>query len=109
MKQSASPVTYIVKPPDVPMFLTSRVSNLRQLIKWSQQEHQRWLIRCAEGGYWKYLKVLNEEYSPIRFLAELHGFRRICANITKHDWDNLTGRERVFIRRAFEMRELLLG
>jgi hypothetical protein len=62
---------------------------------------------CATHGYWKTLKYLNEEYSPVRLLAEIHGFRRMCANIDQNTWNKLTGRQRVFIRRAFELRELL--
>jgi len=82
-------IQYIQQPPDVPFFLTSRASYLRNLIRWAKDEHQRWIMRCTEGGYYRYLKVLNEEYSPIRMLAEMPQFRRICANISQYEWDKL--------------------
>lgn len=100
-------IQYIQSPPDIPFFLTSRAGNLQALIQWAKDEHQRWIMRCTEDGYYRYLKVLNEEYSPIRFLAEMPQFRRICANITQHEWNKLSGRERVFLRRAYELRDIL--
>ena len=100
-------VQYIQRPPDLPPFLASRASSLRDLIQWAKSEHQRWIMRCSEHGYYRYLKVLNEEYSPMRFLAEMPEFRRICANIKEYEWNQLSGRERVFIRRAFELQGLL--
>lgn len=107
-QQSMYSIQYIQKPVDVPLFLASRSTNLQRLIQWANDEHRRWLQRCAEKGYYKYLKVLNEEYSPIRFLAEMKGFRRICANITEHEWNKLTRKERRFITSAYEMRDMLM-
>ncbi len=107
MNQSTPTVHYISPPPSVPPFLSGRVSHLRNLIRWSKDEHQRWIIRCTENGYYRYLKVLNEEYSPIRFLAEMPGFRNVCAQITQNDWNTLSGRERKYIRAAFELRDQL--
>ena len=108
MNKSTPSSQYFVQPPDVPMFLAGRPSNLRGLIQWAKDEHQRAVIISTKKGLWKTLDRLSKEYSPIRVLAEMHEFRRICANIKKSDWDALTGRERVFIRRAFELRDLLL-
>lgn len=100
---------YITPPPDLPMFLYRRYakSSLQKLIEWAKAEHQARLVFCAEHGYWREFKRLNEEYSPIRVLAEIKGFRRICANLTQEGYNQLSGRERVFIRRAYEFRELL--
>ena len=100
-------VQYIEQPPDVPIFLASRATNLQGLIQWAKSEHQRWIMRCTEHGYYRYLKVLNEEYSPIRFLAEMPGFRRICANITEYEWNKLSRSERRFVTNAFQLRDLL--
>lgn len=109
MNQSTPDVQYFVKPPSVPIFLSGRVTYLRRLMQWAKEEHSRWLQMSIRRGYFETVKYLNEEYSPVRLLAEIQGFRRICARITQRDWDNLTGRERVFIRRAFELRELLFS
>jgi hypothetical protein len=88
-------------------FFTARL--VRELIAWAKNEHRARLRWCAERGYFRELKRLNEDYSPIRVLAEIEEYRQICANISQKGWDSLTGRERVFIRRAFEMRNLLLS
>lgn len=109
MTQSASPVTYIVQPPSVPFFLITRPTHLHNLIQWAKDEHRRWLIRCADNGYFRYLKVLNEEYSPIRFLAEMHEFRRICAKITEREWNQLSRADRKFLTSAFTLRDILLS
>lgn len=109
MNQSTSPVQYIIQPPSVPDFLCHRHTNLERLIAWAKAEHQRWVIFCADRGYYRYLKVLNEEYSPVRFLAELHGFRKICAMINEREWNKLSRSDRRFIASAFELREILLS
>jgi hypothetical protein len=100
-------VQYIRQPPSVPGFLSARSVNLRNLVRWAKDEHQRWIIKCTKGGYYKYLVVLNEEYSPIRFLAEMHGFRNICSRITEYEWNNLCREDRKFITEAFKLREFL--
>jgi hypothetical protein len=107
MNQSTPTIQYLAAPPDVPAFLSGRASNLRSLIQWSKDEHQRWLIYCSNKGYFKGLKVLNEEYSPLRFLAEMPKFRSVCANISEADWNALTSRERAYIRKALQLRDQL--
>ena len=99
---------YITPPPNVPVFLyKTHPFALRHLIEWAKAEHQERLQYCAERGYYRELKRLNDDYSPIRVLAEMDGLGKICAKITQKTWDKLTFRERVFIRRAYEMRNLL--
>lgn len=111
MTQSAYTIQYIVQPESVPDFLAWRHTNIERLIRWAKEEHQRWLMFCAEKGYYRYLKVLNEEYSPIRFLAELHGFRKICAGLQSHEreWNKLSREDRKFIVSAYNLREALLS
>lgn len=98
---------YIIPPPNVPLFLFNRSSVLRKMIEWAKKEHAARIQFCADRGYYRELKRLNEDYSPKRVLAEVSGFRRICAQITDTVWNELTSRERVFIRRSFEIRRLL--
>ena len=107
MKASTIPAQYYVPPPDVPLFLSSRTSHLKELVRWAKEEHARGLAYASKKGYYKTVRYLSTEYRPIRILAEMHGFRRICARISQRDWDGLTGRERVFVRRAFELRNYL--
>lgn len=108
MNKSTPSSQYFTQPPDVPLFLCGRASNLRNLIEWATKEYQTAIVITTKRGMFKTLKHLSEEYSPIRILAEMKNFRRICANIKRDDWNELSGRERVFIRRAFEMRDALL-
>lgn len=100
---------YITPPPNVPFFLFNRAVVLKNMIEWAKKEHAARIQFCADRGYYRELKRLNEDYSPMRVLAEVNGFRRICAKITESVWNELTGRERVFIRRSFEIRQLLVG
>ena len=98
---------YITPPPNLPMFLYRRPSALKNLIYWARKEHSDRMMYCINHGYWKEFKRLNEDYSPMRVLAEMKNFRKICTTLTQGSWDQLTGRERVFIRRAFELGGLL--
>jgi hypothetical protein len=108
MKESANPASYITQPPNIPYFMFQHyASSFEKMIAWAEKEFQDRLRYCAEHGYWRTLKYLNEEYSPYRILAEVHGFRRMCAKIDQNTWNKLTGRQRVFIRKSFELRELL--
>ena len=108
MKQSANPASYVTQPPNIPYFMFKSYSSaFEQMIAWANKEFQDRIRYCAERGYWRTLKYLNEEYSPYRLLAEVHGFRRMCSKIDQNTWDKLPGRHRVFIRRAFELREIL--
>lgn len=100
---------FITPPPDIPLFVYKRsASALVELIKWANKE---WIDRvkyCAHHGYLKEHTRLTKDYSPIRILAEIPGYRKICANVSQSSWDGLNSRQRSFIRRALELRDLLL-
>lgn len=100
---------YVLQPPtDIPFFLFKRKAHAwRKIIDWAKAEFQVELRYCAERGYWRSLKWLNENSSAIRMLAELDGFRKMCANLSDDVWNQFTARERAFIRRAFELSQLL--
>lgn len=100
---------YIISPPDLPTFLyKSNASALKGLISWATKEHRKRLAYCARRGYFREWKRLHEDYSPVRVLAEMEGFHKICSLITEDVWNELSARERVFIRRAYELRGMLL-
>lgn len=99
---------YVIPPPDVPEFMyKSYSSTWIDLIQWANREYRARLHYLAKNGYVREFKVMNEEYSPIRILAELSGYRRFCSKMTQGVWDKFSGRERVFIRRAYELRDIL--
>ena len=103
---------YVIPPPDVPLYLYKNrpEMTLPQLIRWAEAEFQSRLVYLAEHGYWRELKVMNEQWSPIRILAEMRGFRRICAFLVNNadGWNRMSTVDRRFITRAFELRDLLL-
>jgi hypothetical protein len=108
IKQSANPASYLTPPPNIPYFMFKRYSNAyEKMIAWAEKEFQDRLIYCADHGYWKTLKYLNEEYSPLRILAEVHGFRHMCSMLNQAVWNKLSGRHRVFIRKSYELRDIL--
>lgn len=110
MKQSATPSQYVIQPPSFPDFLFKTwVEPYRELMNWARQEYDARLKYCADRGYFKQHAYLTKNSSPIRILAELSGYRRFCSLITERVWDQFNPRERRFIRRAYEMRDLLLS
>jgi hypothetical protein len=99
---------YITPPPDLPPFVYKRsATSLKGLISWATKEHRERLKYCAKRGYFREWTRLHNDYSPMRVLAEMDGLRKVLSMITQEVWDQLTMRERVFIRRAFELRGLL--
>lgn len=112
MNKSSPSQQYVIPPPDVPLFLyKTSTQALRELIYWAKMEHTRELRISAQRGYMKTVKYLTEEYSPIRILAEVSGFRKICASIIADSraWNGLTARERRFFRDAYSMRDMLFS
>lgn len=100
---------YVVQPPSVPYFLYKGYSKpFKDLIEWARKEYASRLTYCAKHGYYKEHRRLTSDYSPKRILAELSGFRRVCALMTERAWNNLSRAERGFISDAFEMRDLLM-
>lgn len=100
---------YVIPPPTMPMFLFHHYGYAWvKIVQWSKDEFQARLRYLAEHGYWRELKSMNENYSPARILAELHGYRGLCAKMTDKVWNQLNVRDRRDIRRAFELRDMLL-
>lgn len=99
---------YVLAPPDVPRFFYgSYVSSWRDLIYWSKREHIARLRYLADNGYVKEFRRFQREWSPIRILAELPGFRRMCALMGETVWKRLLKEEKDFIISCLKLRELL--
>lgn len=103
---------YITPPPSVPMFLyKSRPEYvLPDLIEWAIKEYNDGLEFAARRGYWKELAYVSKEYSPMRILAEMSGFRKICAYVqqgSEDGWNSLSKPQREFILRSYELQGLL--
>lgn len=102
---------YFTSPPiSVPEFFFRRYAWMwSKLIKWATKEYNDALILFSRRGAMKTVKYLNEEYSAMRVLAEMPNFRRLVSLLVQEPdvWNKLNGRERVFIRRAYEIHSKL--
>ena len=102
---------YYNAPPDLPDFFYKNPryagNAITQIIKWAEKEYNDALRLLAKRKMWKSLRQMSNEYSGIRILAEFPEFMRIAALITQEAWNQLTGRQRVFLRRAFELHTML--
>ena len=109
MKHSTTNAQYVIRPPDFPDFLfKTHIYPMEQLVEWSKKEYQARLIYCAENGYWRELKYINEEYSPYRILAELHGFRKYVSYLSQNaQWAVARKYTHRFVGKAFSLREHL--
>ena len=103
---------YYNAPPDLPSFFFKNPrysqSAITELIAWAEKEYRDALRIFAKRKAWRTVKCLSDEYSGMRILAEFPEFRRIASLITQEVWNQLTGRQRVFLRRAFEMNTVIV-
>lgn len=112
MNQSAR--YYTLPPEEVPAFIykhypNALVRHAQDLIAWSKKEYNDALRLYARRGEFATVRLLTTNYSPMRLLAEMDGFRRIVALLVRDAdiFNSLSGRDRVFIRRAYEVYEML--
>lgn len=99
---------YYTQPPtqgNIPAFLKKAyaVKHVRDLIKWSWNEYETALQYLTERASSKTIRFFINEYSAMRVLAESEAFREMLGYLTKENWDKLNGRERVFVRRSYEL------
>jgi hypothetical protein len=101
---------YYVSPPtapkDVPTFVFYRyqtADHVRDLIQWSIKEYDKALRTLTQRASGRTISFFQREYSPMRVLAECEAFRSILPYIDEHNYNQLSGRERVFVRRAYEL------
>jgi hypothetical protein len=102
-------VTYVIQPPDLPEYLFKySMTPYELLVEWANKEFQARLQYCAEHGYFKELKRLNDNWSPIRILAEMHNFRKLVSYLQYNkEWPASKGRTRHSIIQAANMRDML--
>lgn len=108
MNQSESSSQYVLLPPSIPAFEYKHYSiSWEKLIRWAKSEFRSRLQYCARHGYLMEFKNIAENSSPIRVLAEMSGFRKMCAKMTPETWKKLDKKDREFLIRAYELRDLL--
>lgn len=100
---------YVIAPPSVPEFLYGHYESVwDELIEWAEKEYTARRHYLGKHGYYKEYVIHNEEWSPIRILAEMSGFRRLCAKLTSELWKRFNKIKKGFIINAYDMRDLLL-
>ena len=102
---------YYIQPPNVPKYIYGFSNKAwENLMVWSYQEYRARLKELPKRGYLKELKFQSKEVSPYRVLAEMPGFRGLCAVLVKKPWmwNRLPKEQRDFIRKSFELRGHLI-
>ncbi len=107
---------YYINPPVMPNQLPAFIarsyvmdvpSKVSELIKWSKAEYTKAVVEATRHKALKFVTFLHKEYSAIRILAESEGFMDLINLLNEENYNQLSGRERVFIRRAYEMHKAL--
>lgn len=101
-----------VTPDKLPAFLRSKYydvpSSVKKLIQWSKMEYNKMVVEASKRRLSiRAVQYLHEEYSAIRVMAEMEGFRDLLAMVNEDNYNQLDGRDRVFLRKAYEMYRLL--
>lgn len=95
-------------PDKLPPFMRSKYydvsSSIKRLIQWSKMEYNKMVVEATRHRLSiRAVRYLHEEYSAMRVLAEMEGFRDLLALVNEENYNQLDGRDRVFLRRAYEM------
>lgn len=92
--------------PNVPEFVYKRYaisSHVQDLIQWSIKEYDKGLRQLSRHASPATIRFFIQEYSPMRVLAESEGFRDTVTLLDMESYNRLNYRERVFVRRAWEL------
>lgn len=85
------------------------VDDTKRMIEWSKKEYNDALRMFAKRGQFDTVRSLSQNYSPMRLLAEAHGFKKMIAFLVQDTeaFNRLSWRDRIFVRRAWEIHEML--
>lgn len=100
--------THYTPPPslgDIPAFLKKAflAKHVRDLIKWATTEYDTGLTHLMRHASPRTLQFFYNEYSPMRVLAESAGFREALEYLNEQNYNQLSARERKFIRHTYEL------
>jgi len=108
MKQSTIPSQYYIQPPSAPDFVYKiSVRAWYDLMYWSYAEYKERINQNSTKGNYREVAVQAREYSPIRILAEMQGFRRLCSIMPSRIWKMFERREQDYLTRCYELRDHL--
>lgn len=77
------------------------------LMRWTDNEYNRAIDYANRHGNLNQARMLYKEWSGMRILSQMEGFRYICAQLDERSWNQLDRKTRKFIRKSFELYELL--
>ena len=83
--------------------------HMEALVVWADQEYLYAVKQSVKYGHPRTIKILADEWSGFRVLSQMDGFRKLCAALhaDPDQWNMLKPRTRKFIRKAYEIYELL--
>jgi hypothetical protein len=95
-------------PSQLPAFLVKHnyynvAQKITELIAWSKAEYNRAVVDANRRKSVRVIMFLQREYSALRILAECEGFIDIIHMLNDENYNALSGRDRVFLRRAYEI------
>ena len=102
---------YYVSPPK-PNYLTYLTPKMAsrfylKLAEWADLEYATALRGAISRGKMGTIRCLSDEWSGMRVLSQLEGFRMMCAKIDEETWNLLDRKTRKFITKSYEIYELL--
>lgn len=99
---------------DVPAFIKKHydmdeyiAQQIQKMIQWSTREYNQALRTAYRQKAIRFADFLAKEYSAMRVLAESEGFAELLAMLNDRNYNKLSGRERVFVRRAYQFYKAL--
>lgn len=102
---------YNAPPPiDLPTFMYKGFYGLRlfeSLVAWADNEYLNALQNVTRKGRIDKARILADEWSGMRVLSQMDNFRWVCAQLDEDTWKRLSRKTRRFIRKAYELYELL--
>ena len=101
---------YINQPPQLDsVFIKSFPSvSVRALTAWAEREHYAMIQYFSSRGKYAVVKFLSDEYSYLRFIAELPDFKELIWEFGKDEcWKKLDRRGRQVISRAYELSAMI--
>jgi len=108
MRQSTIPSQYYIQPPSVPDFVYKvSIQAWYELMVWSYREYRERIHQNPARGYLRETTEQAREYSPIRVLAEMRGFRRLCSIMPNRVWDSLERQEQDYLICCLGLRDHL--
>ena len=99
---------YYTPPPtqgNIPPFLKKAYmdQHMKDLIQWSINEYEKALQHLSRHATAKTIQFFLNEYSAMRVLAESEAFQDAIGFIDSQNYNRLSGRHKVFVRRSYEL------